>query len=306
VDIYQKAGVKKEDVQAWAHKTYPQFENNEKVVLQLYLKQVKRVEVPMTSILGIKGTPATIADIQVGKFIVLEGIVGPLMQDFSYEGCPQCSKKVDGGQCREHGPVIPVQLTFHRYVFGDNTGDIEISLGPKLVQEHGNLEGATVKLNGKQKEDGSFTVSNLEKVETPDTLVPKQQTDNLAREVAQLQTMAAQFKELDLQSLQLWHQTNKLQTPLGQLITAAGVKLAPDAAPAPAPAPAKAPEPPVAKAPTDAKEKGELEQMKKMFKDGVKLVDLQEWHSRKKLKTPLEDLLAAVGGRIENGIVLWS
>jgi hypothetical protein len=326
VDIYEKAGVKKDDVVKWAHATYPQFENNEKVILQLYLKQVKKVEVPMTAILGIRGQAMAVSDIQLGKYAVLEGLIGPLMRDSSYTGCPLCSKKVDGGQCREHGPVDGVILTFNNYVFGDNTGDIEISLGPKLVKEHGNLEGAVVKLSGKQKEDGTFTVSLVEKIDTPDTLKDKQSNDVLTREVTLLKEMASKFPSIDLQSIQLWHNSNKLQTPVGTLINAAGIKLSQNhPAPAPAapvaPAPAEVPaEVPAedAAAPAsdvppaghriqlvDQKEKEELTQMKKLFKDGVKLSDLTEWHKGKKMKSKLEDLIFSVGARVDKGMVIW-
>jgi hypothetical protein len=130
---YEKYGIKKEEVLEWGRKNYPELANNEFAIYVLYLRKVKGI-----SVLKKRGISETgevrkvkIKDLFPGEVLETEGTVIELIRDRSYEGCPECFRKVVDGRCPSGHEVKPEKIRWLEYAFADDTGYTILVIPPK-------------------------------------------------------------------------------------------------------------------------------------------------------------------------------
>jgi replication factor A1 len=67
----------------------------------------------------------SIRDIREGEHLRLIGTVVQVMEPKFYEGCSHCGRKLDGGNCKEHGGVAGVMVPILNFYFDDGTGTVQ-------------------------------------------------------------------------------------------------------------------------------------------------------------------------------------
>jgi len=228
-DIFSQNGITREEVIAWATKAYPQFVENEGVIVQLYLDQVKNKKVDPQTTVWLKGEKTLVSDLEQGAWVTLEVVVGSIVRENSYHGCPSCSKKVDVEdplcpKCNKE--VTPVEYTWIDYVAGDNSGDIIITIPPKLEATTGSLTGKVVTIRGSLNDQGNFFVNALN-VHSPDenTLSAKRDASTKKSEIELLSETLSRFPQITVADLRKWHADSKLTTPLSEMLSSIGMEM---------------------------------------------------------------------------------
>jgi len=69
-----------------------------------------------------------IKDLNENEFVSIVGTVVQIFEPRFYEACPECNKKVENGQCKEHGAVTPVTMPVVNIYFDDGTDSIRVVL----------------------------------------------------------------------------------------------------------------------------------------------------------------------------------
>lgn len=326
-EIYEKYGISREEVLKWAEKTYPQFLNNEGVLAQLYLLQVKRVKLDPSAITVMRGKEVTIDELKVGEWCIIKVLIGVKVRENIYSGCPNCMKKTDGEYCPSCGKVEPVTHRWISYVGGDNTGDIIITFPPRIANQMKDLTGKVLRIRGVLNEDGEFLANQVQEVSKPSGSFAEVVEKKIEEaEVEKLKGLLSIFTNISFNELKQWHTTNNMKTPLEDLIDAAGYEVVGEKV---VPKGAKEAEKPTSEKPTEAKEEEkeapkeereeeapeeetpeadptEVENLKKLLSvfPEVKYDELKEWHRKLNLKTPLDALIKAAGGKVVEGKVI--
>lgn len=224
-DIFEKHGITKKEVLEWGTRIYPQF-TNENILAQLYLKQVKKLTLDPREVELMTGKEVDVEDLTTGDWCIIDIIVGTKIRENSYLGCPNCSKKVAEDKiCRSCGPVIPVTLFWTSYVAGDNTGDVMLSVPPRISNDYRDLEGIMMKARGVLGDQGEFMVQNMEMLkEPPKELEEKKAEDTGDMEVAALKNVLTNFPVATYEDLKTWHRQRNLTTDLDMLIIQVGAE----------------------------------------------------------------------------------
>jgi len=125
-----------EDVRTWAKKKYPQFLANDTLVTRLFLIQTKGLR------FAAQYTPGEIkliGELKDRKPADIQVVVVQLLDSRNYIGCPDCSKKISDvtpgkeSECEKCGKlVIPKTLTWRRFLVGDSSGEIIMSIAPSV------------------------------------------------------------------------------------------------------------------------------------------------------------------------------
>lgn len=298
VDLYQKYGLSEKEVTEWAKTKYPQFLKNKTVLAQLYLKQVRKVQLTDEDIAIMRGPVKKINELKPGQWVIIEAVVGPKLRENSYNGCPICFKKLEGEFCEICGKVEPIVCWFDSYVVGDNTGDIIATFGPKLANSRKSFEGTVLRLRGVLGDQGEFLVNAIEPLEEGrKELVEKKAEVDAQAEVNLVKEIFEKFPVLRYEDLQKWHSSRGLSTNLDELLAKAPLFKWPDGT-----VRKEAPTSTSPVAPQLLLIQEEVEKMKKvleMFPE-VDLDSLKIYYTQEKFKTPLEALLKAAGGVIDD------
>lgn len=230
VDLYEKYGLKKEEVLQWGASRYPQFIKAESILAQLYIKEVQNKTIEPAEVALMTGTDFAVDELSPNVWGVITVVVGIKTKSNSYNGCPTCMKKVpDDNICSKCGPTTAVELTFETYVAGDNSGDLMLSVGPRLVAEFPNLEGLVIRARGSIGDQGEFNVNNLELLSEPASgLAEKQTVDMVEREVGLLTNVIQSFGSVAYEDLKQWHATKTISCDLDMLMVKAGAVKAED------------------------------------------------------------------------------
>jgi hypothetical protein len=158
-------------------------------------------------------------------------------------------------------------MCFESYVVGDNTGDIVVDLPPRVtaILRGREITGSIARFRGVMREDGEFMAQAIDIIEFPKESSPApiaptpstpqlpqlpqpvpsqpvvQPTQNqvqpqpvqvvneiIAKETELLKKVLTVFSNVSLEDLEMWHKSRKLQTPLHELIKAAGAVVTSD------------------------------------------------------------------------------
>lgn len=236
MNLIKEYGLDEMEVRQWGAKHYPQF-TNLNILAQLYLKQVKKVEID-PRMLSVTGKKVSVADLKAGEWCVVEVQVGVKTRQNAYRGCPKCWKSVrEGGVCPDCG-VETVVMTWDDYVAGDNTGEIIVSLPPRLTMKGVDLEGTTIRARGVLRDSGEFMINAYQivqanppagsevpaspKVPLPSTTASESSATSppggLNREREDVKKILDIFGEVPWDELAKWHEFRKFTTPLTELL----------------------------------------------------------------------------------------
>ena len=303
VDLYKKYGITEKEVLEWAKKSYPQFLKNKTVLAQLYLKQVKKIQLEPDDVTIMRGPTKKIGELKPDEWVIVEAVVGSKIRENSYTGCPLCFKKVEGDYCASCGKVEPIVCWFDSYVIGDNTGDAIATLGPKIANSRQNFEASVLRMRGVLTQQGEFLVNAVEPIvegaPKPELAERKAEVDFEA-ELKLLNEIFDKFPALPYEDLRKWHTSRDMKTPLDELLAKAGLHKWDDGYVRKVVPPSKTALPSIA--PPVLVIQDEVEKVKKvleMFPE-VDLDSFKIYYNQEKFKTPLEALLKAAGALIDD------
>lgn len=329
-DLYEKYGITKKEVRTWAEKTYPQFVNNEGVIAQLYLKQVKRVKLDPAAVTVMRGKQVTIDALKVGEWCIVEGVVGVKLRENTYMGCPQCMKKIDSDYCPSCGQVTPTMHKWLDYMVGDNSGDIVATLPPRIANMAPDFEGKVLRIKGVLKDTGEFQASQVREVAGQTTLRVEEKPEEITgTELDALTSILGMFPTMTLNELKRWHKERGFKTPLEKLLETANFTVQDGMVVEEVPEelakevlPPKLSEPNIelveitqeepeqvvipSMEPPEKVGQEEIDKMEKILSvfDEISLADLEKWHKKAGLVSSLDALLKAVGAKIQDGEVV--
>jgi hypothetical protein len=260
-ELMKRYGITEAEVMKWASESLPTAVRNKAILVQLYLKMVKGIEVSPRLLRGVRGKEKKVEDLIAGEWCVIRVLVGPRLRSTAYSGCPQCFRAVEGKECPMCGPITPKTLVWQEYIAGDETGEVPISLPPRITETGIDLTGKTIRASGALAETGEFRVSELEEAK------PEAKPSAAVLTPVTISTSSQPSVSVTVSS----------PTP---------------PAPAPAPSPSSA----------GQQEVQSLLKLLEIFGE-IPYRDLELWHKSRQIKTPLEDLIRAVGGVREGDIV---
>lgn len=237
-DIYEKYGVTREEVMAWAqkHPEYRAFLNSGQTLLTIYLSEARGTLVDVADVQTVTGTKVDVKDIKEGESVVVEVIVGRKLRETSYMGCPTCYKSIpkEGPpECPNHGEVTPVSHTFSRYVAADNSGEMILSFGPRLTASGEDYMGKIVRVRGTLNDQGEFNISMLNViggkgfkgvVSTEEGMEEKATELVNKAELEKFNTMLRTFPSMAKEDVERWHKEWNIKTPLSLLLYQSGAE----------------------------------------------------------------------------------
>jgi len=281
-NLYKRFGVTEEEVLEWGKKRYPMFLNAKNILLQLYLREVKKVPVDASLIAPLRGPRRKISELKTGEWAVIEVLVGLKIRENYYLGCPNCFSSVEGNLCPKCGAVEPVKHKFISYVVGDNTGDIIVVFPPRIADSLNSedLIGKPLRIQGILRDDGEFmaqafeeiSISHLpEEVEKVEEVKEKEEVEEVVEEAPKEETKEIPALEVLKEAEEERKEEEKKEAEVEEIKV-------------------------------DARELELLKKVVSIFKE-VSIDNLKKWHEKAGLKTPLEDLIKASGLKVENNIV---
>lgn len=256
MSLYAKYGLNEQEVLEWAKKHYPQFIGNKNIIAQLYLKLVKGVQVDPRSLVLLTGKKVNVADLRVGEWSIIEVLVGVRTRQSAYQGCPVCFRSTQDGLCPQCGKTTPQVMIWEEYLAGDSSGEVILTLPPRITSEGKNYEGTVLRVKGVLRDSGEFMAQAVQEVtprgvspapapevpkakpQAPPQEIPKEPPvrvqeeipkvevgdEALEREARDLQKILEVFGEVPYDDLVMWHKSRKLVTPLDVLINAVGMR----------------------------------------------------------------------------------
>ena len=162
-ELLKSHGLTRDEVLKWGKEKYPTLIGNEALLVKLYLV-THGVKLPMAV---PRGRMKKITELKEREPSVVNVVVVQQVAKSRYFGCPSCYIKLDalGGEteCPRCGTVVqPKELFWSRYLVGDSSGEIIMSLSPSSgVSDRDLPEGAMVEAYGSLRENGEFLARRL-------------------------------------------------------------------------------------------------------------------------------------------------
>lgn len=238
VDLFKKYNLNKDEVAVWAKKNYPNVASEETIspallnlMAQLYIREVIGELVEPTDIETITGPVTPASDVKEGEWVNIQVAIGRKIRETTYMGCPLCYRslpKEGPSTCQVDGPVEPKAHTWTRYIAADNSGEIMVSLPPRLSSEHKDLMGRVVKARGVLNDQGEFNMQsiNIMGAGTGEPLPLKEKAKEFVdeAEVQLFTNMLKTFPSMSEEDLNKWHSFQKIKTPLSVLLARSGAE----------------------------------------------------------------------------------
>lgn len=250
MSLMEKYNINKGELVEWAKKTYPQFVNNENLIAQLYLRQVKNIVLEASTFPMMRGKRIKVSDIKMGEWCVIEVAVATKIRDNSYTGCTNCFSKMTGNSCPKCGETTSTIHWFTGYMAGDESGDVTLSFPPKYANDRKSFEGKILRIRGIMSDQGDFLANSIQEIgakvkqkqvaidlitEQPKSAKkvevdkPKEvmigSTDVDQNELASINKLFEVFPKISYDDIKKWHQQRKITTSIEVLIKAAGAEI---------------------------------------------------------------------------------
>lgn len=238
VDLFKKYNLNKEEVSKWAKEHYPNVANVDPIsevllnlMAQLYVREVMGTEVQPSDVETITGPISNASDLTEGEWANIQVAVGVKIRETTYMGCPICYKslpKEGPPNCEKDGPVEPAVHTWSRYIAADNSGEVMVSIPPRLSKEYKDLMGSVIKARGSLNEQGEFNIQSLNILTgmIPEAVPLKEKAQEFVdqAEVQTFTNMLQTFPSMTREDLERWHTFQKVKTPLPILLSKSGAE----------------------------------------------------------------------------------
>lgn len=230
-DLIKKYDLDKKEIQKWAKKKYPTFQDNLRLMVMTYVTEKMGMKIdPFEVGLERELELTPVSDLREDAFSEIEVLVVTKVSEFEYLSCPECRKKVDeDNECPSHGKVEPEVSVWRKFIAGDATGDLVLTISPGTVL-NGSIVGRAVRARGSLRSDrGEFVIRTLK---ISDSVMKLEAEENEGKELDISEEELDTFKKfvrvyggVPKKQLQSWHETKGLKGSLDDLIKSAGLKV---------------------------------------------------------------------------------